>query len=124
MKPSFPEGYDFGLFSTICGLIGIVVGWLAMARMTGEKTSSSVTLGLRASALLVFWGTLVFALREMIVRSVDRRYDTVQEALEGTFEIMIEYGTLLVQSGTTLTVLIAGGVLGGMFTKWAAVRWN
>ena len=125
LKPSFPEGYNFGLFSVICGLLGVIVGWLVMGHVRGgASTRSAMATGIRASFLLLLWGMIAFSIREMLVRSVDRRYDGIQQALEGTFEIMVEYGGLVFSSSTTLIVLIVGGLLGGMFVNWAAVRWN
>lgn len=124
MKPSFPENTDFGYFSIICGVIGVIVGWFSMGPSAGNGMSRSMGAGLRSSIVLLFFGLLTFSIREMILRSVDRRYKGIQDALEGTFDIMIENGVLLLGSMTTIFVLAIGGILGGMFTNWAAVRWN
>lgn len=124
LKDSFEEGRDFGLFSVICGFIGVIIGWFSMGPSAGQGTGRAMAAGVRSSVLLVFYGTLAFSIREMVLRSVDRRYRGIQDALEGTFDIMIEYSWIWIGSGTTLIVLGVGGLLGGMFTNWAAVRWD
>ncbi len=124
LKPSFPDGYNFGMFSVICGILGIMVGWTVMGRGLRQGTTHAMAAGVRASLLLLFWGMLAFSIREMLVRSIDRRYQGIQDALEGMFDIMVEYGSLIVSSGTTIIVLIIGGMLAGAFANWAAVRWN
>lgn len=124
LKPQFPEGYNFGRFPYICAGIGLLVGWIVMRRGALESMGQAISAGLRASFLLLFWGMLFFSCREMIIRSIDRRYKGVMEALEGTFDIMIEYGELVFASANLIIVLVVGGILGGMFVNWAALRWR
>jgi hypothetical protein len=102
----------------------VIIGWLVMGKGTGQGTPHAMAAGLRTSGLLLFWGMFVFSIQEMLTRSMDLRYDGIQKALEGTVDILIEYGALVFGSGTTIAVLIVGGVLGGVFANWAAVRWN
>lgn len=124
MKPSFPEGQNLGAFSIVCGLIGIYVGWRVMGPNAGQSTPKAMATGIRASATLVFWGLVVFSIREMLLRSVDQRYGGVMEALEGTFDLVREYAILVATSQMTLVVLLVGGILAGMFSNWAARHWN
>jgi hypothetical protein len=124
MKPSFPEGMNLGWFSVICGLIGIYVGWSVMGANAGHGTSRAMATGLRASATIVFWAVVGFSIYEMLVRSIDKRYNGVMEAVLGTFELAYDYGALLLTSHMTLFVLVVGGILGGMFSDWAAKRWT
>jgi hypothetical protein len=124
MKPSFPEGMNLGWFPVICGLIGIYVGWSVVGGNAGRGLYRAMATGLRASATIVFWALVVFSVYEMLSRSIDRRYNGVMEAVLGTFELAYGYGALLMTSYMTLVVLVAGGVLGGMFSDWAARRWT
>ena len=60
----------------------------------------------------------------MIVRSTERRYDGVMEAINGAFVFMLDYGRLLVSSQEALIVLLAGGIAGGLLSGWAEKRWH
>jgi hypothetical protein len=124
LKPAFPEGMSFGYFSAICAAIGLLCGWMVMGANAGRGGTKAVGTGLRTSVTIVFWAMLGFAIREMLIRSTDRRYNGVTEAVVGTFEIIIEYARTLVSSPSALIVLAVGGALGGLLSNWAAERFR
>ncbi len=124
MKPSFPEGFNFGNFSIICALVGVIAGWRVMGSNAGQGTGRAMGTGVRTSATLAFWGLVLFGAVEMLKRSTDSRYNGVMDALEGLFAILLEFGQIVMTSLPALIVLVVGGILGGMFSNWAAARWN
>jgi hypothetical protein len=124
MKPSFPEGMNLGWFSVICGLIGILVGWWVMGSNAGRGTGRAIGTGLRTSVTIVFWALVFFSIYEMLARSIDKRYVGVMDALRGMVGLVAEYAVLVGTSTMTLVVLLVGGVLAGLFSEWAAKRWN
>ncbi len=124
LKPAFPEGMSFGYFSVICAAIGLLCGWMVMGPNAGRGGTKAVGTGLRTSVTIVFWAMLGFGIREMLIRSTDKRYNGVTEAVVGTFEILLEYGRLMLSSAPALIVLVVGGALGGLLSNWAAERFR
>lgn len=124
MRPAFPEGQNLGYFSVICALLGIIVGWRIMGPNAGRGAGKAVGTGLRSSVTLAFLAIFVFSIQEMLVRSTERRYRGVMDALEGLFALMIEFAQVAISSVPAVAVLIVGGILGGIFANWAAVRWR
>ncbi len=123
MVPYFPEGANLGYFTAICAAIGAFAGWRVLGRNPPFSQFSAMGAGLKTSFVLAVWCILTFGIYEMISNALDRRYRTVMDAIEGLFVVMLDFATFLVQSPTPMFVLIIGGVLGGMFASWAAVRW-
>jgi hypothetical protein len=124
MRPAFPEGYNLTYFSIICAVIGLLVGWIVMGSLAGRGALKAMMSGLRTSITILFWCLVVFSIWEMILRSVARRYDGVFEAIEATFEIAYEYLQYLQDAPNTIGMLVLGGIMGGLFANWAAVRWS
>ena len=121
-KPLLPPETVFGLFVPICGALGLLAGWRVAGALAGRGFNPAVATGLRTSVTLLFWALLVFSLREMLLRSMNRRYGGPTEALVGTFDIMLDYVSVM-GDPAFLGVLIAGGIGGGLFAEWGARRW-
>jgi hypothetical protein len=124
VKPSFPEGFGFGYFSLVCMFLGVVIGWRVMGPVAGVPPVRAAASGVKTSFVLSVWALVFFSVREMVLQSISRRYDGVVEAIVATFEIMLDFIFLLVQSVPAMAMLIVGGMLGGMFSSWAAARWR
>lgn len=124
LKPSFPQGFAFGYFSVVSALLGLLAGWRVMGPAAGASSVRAASTGVKTSFVLTMWGLTVFSIRQMLIESTQNRYDGVFDAIYGIFEIMVEYAQLLVTSIPALAVLVFGGMLGGMFSSWAAVRWR
>lgn len=125
LKPSFPEGFDFGLFSLVTGFLGLLAGWRVMGPVAGAGHARAAASGIKTSFVLTIWSLIVFSVREMVLLSMQQtRYDGVFDAIRGTFTLMWEFGSVLVGSVPAMSVLVIGGMLGGMFSNWAAARWG
>ena len=122
-KPGLPPETQFGQFSLIVAAIGALCGWMVMGGLVGRSHLRAGASGMRTSVTIVFWALLGFSIREMVLRSLRRRYDGVFSAVEGTFEIMAAYGLLLLRP-EPLAVLVVGGFLGGVLANWAGRRWR
>ena len=104
--------------------LGLVIGWRAMGRFAGQGWGESVGLGLKTSALIVFWALLGFATFTMVVRSTRRIYRADPfKAVMDVPNIMLEYGRLILAQDV-LTALIVGGFLAGLLAEMAARRWK
>ena len=122
-KPGLPPETQWGMFSVLCTLIGILCGWLVMGRLAGRGMRAALGSGLRTSANMVFYAMLLFSIYEMVLRSLRKRYDGVFEAIEGTFDIALGYGLALLRP-EPMIVLVVGGMLAGLFAEWTSRRWR
>ncbi len=123
VKPMMPEGTQFGYFSLVMAAIGAACGWSVMGGLVGRGYGVAISSGWRTSATLVFFGLLLFSGREMILRSIHRRYHGPVEALQGMVALATEYGRLLLNT-QDLVILIGGGALAGLLVEWISRRWR
>lgn len=122
-KLGMPEGMAFGPFSLVIAAIGLICGWRISGRLAGHGNLASIGYGLRTSVTIVFWGLLIYSTERMIQRALDMLYNGPIEAVLGIFQLMFELGQRL-PTPEVLTVLVVGGVFGGIATEWAGRRWK
>lgn len=121
--PALPQGMAVGYFREISAAIGFVCGWLIMGRAAGRGMSAAINSGIVTSVALLFWCMLGFSIFLMVKKSTRMMYDGPMDALLGIFDMMIEYGALLVQPATPVTLLV-GGVIAGLLTEAAGKKWS
>lgn len=123
-KPEMPEWTVFGVFSFICAGIGAFCGWQISGRNAGRGWRVAMGVGLTSAISTVLVVLLVFSVREMLIRSMNRRFDGPLEATVGTFGIALDYGALLLMAPAVVGIILVGGLIGGLLTEFAARRWN
>jgi hypothetical protein len=121
--PHLPEGSQIGLFREITAVIGFGTGWLVMGGLVGHSYRDAAGSGVRTSVTLVFCALLGFSIYLMVKKSFKMIYDGPMEAVLAVFEIMMEYGRMMLVPDV-LGVLALGGVLGGIAAEWAGRRWS
>jgi hypothetical protein len=121
--PLLPEGTQTALLMPISAAIGFLCGWLVMGPNTGRSYAEAGATGLRTVVTTVFFATLGFAVYVMIMRSMRMLYHGPMDALLAVFAITLEYGHLMLDR-TFLSVLAAGGILGGFLAEFAGRRWS
>lgn len=122
-KPGLPPETQWGRFTAICALIGLLCGWFTMGRLAGRGTRASLGAGLRTAAVMLFYAMLLFSVYEMILRALRKRYGGVFEAIEGMFDLVLVYGAALLRP-EPLAVLVGGGLLAGLFVEWVSRQWR
>lgn len=122
-KPEMPEWTMFGAFSFICAGFGAFCGWRISGRNAGRGWRVAMGVGLTSALATVVLVLGFFSIREMLIRSMNRRFDGPLEAAVGTFGIALEYGALML-AAPVLGILLIGGILGGLLAEVAARRWN
>ena len=122
-KPLMPPETQFGWFSVVCAVLGFLIGWWVLGPLAGRGRNAALGTGLRTSVTLLFWALVLFALREMILRSIDKRYSGPTQAVVGTLDIMLDHLRLM-GDAVFLGTLAVGGLLGGLVVEWVARRWN
>ena len=122
---ALPDGRPAGLIKEISALVGVFCGWFVMGRFArrGRGRIESMGTGVRTSLSIVLALVLLFAIREMLQRSVEGRYKTPMDALLGIFEQALILGNSVLQV-EVISVLLLGGLFGGAVAHWAAENWN
>ncbi len=123
IKPLLPEGTQVGLFSPISAAWGALTGWRFTGRRLEEGTGAPLGTGLGSAVVLVFWMLLSFSGYEMVRSSVQLHYEGVVEALQGMFQIAVDY-LLLAATPEVIGALVIGGALTGVATSLAAKHWG
>jgi hypothetical protein len=122
-KPGLPPETQWGMFSILCAALGALCGWLIAGPRAGRGWRAAAGIGVRTSATIAFWALVGFSVYEMILRSMRMRYQGVFDAIEGTFDIMLMYGTALMRP-EPVAALLLGGILAAWLAEWAGRRWR
>ncbi|WP_299145485.1 TrgA family protein [uncultured Tateyamaria sp.] len=123
IMPLFEEGTNFGWFTQVNVLVGILTGWFVVGGRAGRGIVSAVNVGLTGPVVMVFWALFIQSCNEMVRIAMKNRYDGAFEALVAVFEIGAEWALLM----TTIPVwatLLAGGVVVGLLTEYAWRTWR
>ncbi len=123
IKPLMPEGTQFGYFSPYCAAVGGLCGWFVMGSLASEQSRRTWESGIRTTVTMVFWCVLGLSIYEMTLQSMKLRYDGPIAALQGMFEIALEYLVIMVNAAV-LGTLFVGGLIAAHLTRWAAQRWR
>lgn len=120
-----PEGMAVGLFAPLNTVLGLIVGWTAIGRLT-DGTSYLLALGhgVRGAAVWLFWTLLLWSIWEMLGRSVQRRYSGVGEALEGVFDLIAQHALLLLEDPLPGATLFVGAICAALVAEWGARRYR
>lgn len=118
-----PDGTPLGYFREITAAIGFIVGWLVMGKLTRKGYREAINSGLVTAMLLVFWALLAFSLYFMLRKSMRMMYDGPMEAVLGVFQLMFDYGKMLLVPDM-LGVILVGGIVAGLVCEWAGKRWS
>lgn len=120
-----PEGRPVGFLAPINAVLGLFVGWTGIGRLT-DGTSYALALGhgIRGAVVFLFWALLIWSSWDMLVLSVQRRYDGVGEAVEAIFDLIAEYALLLLQDPLPGATLFAGAICAALVAEWGARRYR
>ena len=118
-----PEGTPLGYFREITAAIGFITGWLVMGKLTRKGYREAINAGLVTALILVFWTLLAFSMYFMLRKSMRMMYDGPMEAVLGIFQLMFDYGKMLLVPDM-LGVILVGGIVAGLVTEWAGKRWS
>ena len=118
-----PQGTPLGYFREITAAIGFITGWLVMGKLTRKGYREAINAGLVTALILVFWALLAFSLYFMLKKSMRMMYDGPMEAVLGVFQLMFDYGKMLLVPDM-LGVILIGGIVAGLVSEWAGKRWS
>jgi hypothetical protein len=123
IKQNMPEGTQFGMFSGVNVLVGLVVGWVTVGSRAGRGFAAAVTTGLTGAVALVFWCLFVHACYEMTEQAMRGLYKSFFDAVQGIFELMLEFSHELLDKDIAI-VLLLGGFLSGFVADFVSKRWS
>ena len=122
-KPLLPEGTQSTWFSPCAAFFGAVVGWSVMGGLVGRGYRAALESGLRTGVTQIFWTILSISIYQMVIKSLDRAYRGITEAVLGIFDNAFNYLTLMLDV-TLIAWLIIGSILAGWLAEWASKRWR
>jgi hypothetical protein len=120
VKPTFIEDYNFGYFTYVSMLVGVIVGWTSMGERVGFGLIPTINNGITGTFSMVASVIFIQSANEMIRLSMRGRYDTLFDALLGIVRIGIDFVVQVSSTALWGTALI-GGVLAGLIVE---VIWN
>lgn len=123
IMPLMQEGMDFGYFTHVNMVLGVVVGWVVMGKRAGRGVTPAINNGLTGVAVMVFWGLFVQGCYEMVDRALANRYGGPFEAVAAIFELSLDFAMDIFVPNIILTLLI-GGILAGLATEYAQRKWR
>lgn len=121
VKPLLPEGTKVGLLNETLAAVGALCGWRMSGGRAGFGLRASLGYGLTSSALLVFWGDLIFSGHKMLVFAIDKRLKGPMNAIQAMVGFFME-NIVLIATPSIIGALIVGGLFGGWLTEWVARR--
>lgn len=118
-----PEGAQVGLLREGVAFLGMVSGWRVMGAGAGRGYYPAAGTGIRAMIVMVFFSLLLFSIYLMVLKSTKMLYDGPMEAVLGIFDLMLDYGRLLLNADVLVT-LFAGSILAGWLSEFAGRHWR
>lgn len=102
--------------------LGLVIGWLVMGNNVGRSWGEAISLGWGTVIALMICALLALSVSLMIQRSMRMLYKGPMEALLGVFDLMLNYGLVMLDL-KFLALLALGGAVGGVLAEFAGRRW-
>ena len=123
LVPTFEEARAPRLWYPLCGIVGVLVGWVFVGPRTGQGTGPAIGTGLTGAVALAFWVLFFLSGSDMIRLSMRGRYDGPMEAVTGIFAIMVDYA-LQFRSPLILAVWLGGGIVAGLLADALGKRYR
>ena len=118
-----PEATDFGIFLPLNMAIGFLTGWFYTGPLSTTRLADAISFGLTGAAILTFVALFAQSANEMTRLAMRHRYDGPIEAIAAGFQIGVDFGAQVFTLDVILTLAV-GGVLAGLLTYLASLRWN
>jgi hypothetical protein len=123
IKALMDEDINFGYFSYVNVLLGVVVGWSLVGRRAGRGVTFAINNGFTGVIAMVMLGLFVQGSNEMLRLAMRNRYDSAFEAIISIVEHMMEYA-LVMSTVPIAVVVVLGGIIAGLCTEVAWHRWR
>jgi len=121
--PGLSEPQQGQWFEEASAAMGAVIGWRVLGRNVGNGMTGAMRAGLYSVIWLFVVALFAFSFREMILRSLDKRYRMPTDAFNNMVEIGISYANLAA-SVEFIGFLVIGGMIAGLLTELAHRAWH
>lgn len=122
VMPLMPEGTDFGYFTLINMVLGVLTGWIYMGKRVGGGLVPAINNGLTGAAVMVLWALFIQGAWEMFRLAMRQRYGGPFEALKAIFDLSLEF-FFVIAVPSFLIPMAVGGCLIGLLAEAAHRRW-
>ncbi|WP_083099473.1 TrgA family protein [Pseudophaeobacter leonis] len=122
VMPLVPEGTDFGYFTHVNIVLGLLTGWIFMGRRVGHGLVPAINHGLTGAAVMVLWALFIQGSWEMFRQAMRNRFDGPFEALLAILTISVDF-FFVIAVPSVLISLAVGGCLAGLLAENAHKRW-
>lgn len=122
VMPLMPESTDFGYFTHVNIVLGLLTGWVYMGRRVGGGLVPAINNGLTGVAVLVFWALFAQGTWEMFRLAMRHRYNGPFDALLAIFTISVDF-FFVIAVPSVLIPLMIGGCIAGLLAEQASKRW-
>ena len=123
IRPYLPEGQPTKWLIPVSTLVPAACAWRVVGRLAGRGYNVSVSMGIYIVCVGIFFTLVVFAIAEMLKRSIRLQYDGPMEAIVNMFGIVLEYGVLLANP-MPAAYLIGAALLVGPLAEWGHRKWG
>jgi hypothetical protein len=123
IMPLMPDSTDFGYFTLVNMVLGVLAGWVVMGKRAGRGITPGINNGLSGLAVLVIWGLGVQACVEMFRLAMRNRYGDAFEAVTAIFQIAAEYGLIMINAPLIITAVVMS-IMVGLATEFAWRQWK
>ncbi|MDA9136030.1 TrgA family protein [Ascidiaceihabitans sp.] len=115
-KPQFIEDFNFGYFTYVNMLVGVIIGWVLMGKRAGFGLVFAINNGVTSTFSMVLVVIFIQSANEMIRLSMRGRYDGLVEALLEIIPIGIDFVVKVSSTALWGTALI-GGIVAGLIVE-------
>lgn len=122
-KPLLPEGTDFGYFTYVNAIVGLIVGWRVIGKRTGRGIVMGINNGITGVLAMLLVTLFIHSFWEMLGQSMQLRFKSVAEALRGVITKITEYGALLLEPNILITLAL-GAIFCGLLAEAVSRRWR
>lgn len=115
-KPYLPEGEPAEMLLPVTAVMGLLVGWLFTGKHLERGQGKGAAIGVSSALLLAVWVAFLFAVQEMVDRSMRGSYGgSPTHAVQDVFNILLDYTAVL--KIDVLAAMFFGGVIVGVITS-------
>ncbi|MEL6645573.1 MAG: TrgA family protein [Pseudomonadota bacterium] len=121
-KQQMPEGTQAAYLAAVNCALALILGWRITGSRAGDGMVAAIGVGITTVFAIAFYSILAWAAWEMQERAWKMAYVNPMEALQDMADLMLEYGTMLIDPGLLGTMFI-GGIIAAALTEVSATRW-